>query len=163
MNVVNGSDGIRTHSILRSKRGWSASCLPSLVCGVPYDSLRNGSQKWRRQFRRFAMSQPVPTPATTRFLEPVDAQNRSRTCRRSGLSRTALPLAYLGHNLKMIPDGLEPSLPGCRPGVFAAGRRDRVVASHAWRHAREKVDPAGVAPASPVCKTSIFLLDDEPV
>ena len=27
----------------------------------------------------------------------------------------------------VIPDGLEPSLPGCRPGVFVAGPRDRVV------------------------------------
>ena len=28
---------------------------------------------------------------------------------------------------ELIPDGLEPSLPGCRPGVVAAGPRDRVV------------------------------------
>src|SRR5579863_8592472 len=53
--------------------------------------------------------------------------NRCPTCNRSGLSRTAQPLAYLGCFLQMIPDGLEPSLPGCRPGVFAAGPRDRVV------------------------------------
>ena len=28
--------------------------------------------------------------------------------------------------VRLIPDGLEPSLPGCRPGVVAAGPRDRV-------------------------------------
>jgi hypothetical protein len=26
----------------------------------------------------------------------------------------------------MIPDGLEPSSPGCEPGIFAAGLRDRI-------------------------------------
>ncbi len=30
-----------------------------------------------------------------------------------------------GRAVQMIPDGLEPSLPGCRPGVVAAGPRDR--------------------------------------
>ena len=54
----------------------------------------------------------------------------------------------------MIPDGLGPSLPGCRPGVFAAGPRDRV----AWN-----VDSPGIAPESPVCRTGVFLLDHEPV
>src|SRR5712692_5742300 len=29
---------------------------------------------------------------------------------------------------RVIPDGLEPSLPGCGPGVFAAGPRDQPVA-----------------------------------
>ncbi len=29
---------------------------------------------------------------------------------------------------RVIPDGLEPSLPGCKPGVVAAGPRDRVCA-----------------------------------
>ncbi len=28
----------------------------------------------------------------------------------------------------MIPDGLEPSFPECKPGVVAAGPRDRTVA-----------------------------------
>src|SRR6266849_241805 len=28
---------------------------------------------------------------------------------------------------QVIPDGLEPSLPGCGPGVFAAGPRDQTV------------------------------------
>src|SRR5579862_9336582 len=54
----------------------------------------------------------------------------------------------------MIPDGLEPSLPGCRPGVFAAGPRDRKAL---------KVDPSGIAPESPVCRTGVFLLDHEPM
>jgi hypothetical protein len=30
-----------------------------------------------------------------------------------------------GRAVQMIPDGLEPSLPGCRPGVVATGPRDR--------------------------------------
>ena len=54
----------------------------------------------------------------------------------------------------MIPDGLEPSFSGCRPGVVAAGPRNRFV----W-----EVDSPGVAPGSPVCRTGIFLLDHEPV
>lgn len=64
-------------------------------------------------------------PTEPRVLISACAQSRSRTCTRSGLSRAAQPLAHLGAIFKLIPDGLEPSLPGCRPGVFAAGPRDR--------------------------------------
>ena len=68
-------------------------------------------------------------PVAYRAVLSVCAQNRSRTCTRSGLSRAAQPLAYLGLMIafELIPDGLEPSLPGCRPGVVAAGPRDRGV------------------------------------
>lgn len=87
----------------------------------------------------------------------------------------------------MIPDGLEPSFSGCRPGVVAAGPRDR---SHSvkwplkngdWlrrgltfllRMAQlpvpvplfqhDEVDPPGIAPGSPVCRTGVFLLDHGP-
>src|SRR5437867_4616618 len=76
----------------------------------------------------------------------------------------------------VIPDGLEPSLPGCRPGVVAAGPRDRAVtrgrlelprpqwgrgsqprvsaASTTWSSGRQDISPpgqvadSGVAPES---------------
>jgi hypothetical protein len=40
-------------------------------------------------------------------------------------SRRLTPAARLSH--LVIPDGLEPSFPGCRPGVVAAGPRDYLV------------------------------------
>ena len=46
-------------------------------------------------------------------------------------------------------------MPGCRPGVVAAGPRDFASRNH-------QMDSSGVAPESPVCRTSVFLLDDEP-
>ena len=54
------------------------------------------------------------------------APSRSRTCNRSGLSRAALPVGVSG---LVVPDGLEPPLPGCRPGVVAAGPRDCLFSS----------------------------------
>src|SRR5579872_6443422 len=63
----------------------------------------------------------------------------------------------------MIPDGLEPSLPWCRPGVVAAGPRDRGVLNtrcEKWTH-RESHPPSLIW-KGPVCRTGIFLLDDEP-
>ena len=51
----------------------------------------------------------------------VCAPSRSRTCNRSGLSRAALSVGVSG---QVVPDGIEPPLPGCRPGVVAAGPRD---------------------------------------
>ncbi len=71
----------------------------------------------------------------------------------------------------MVPDGLEPSLPGCKPGVVAAGPRDRIVicdfrlsCSPNRKSSIEnpRVDPSGIAPESPVCRTGVFLLDHEP-
>ena len=56
----------------------------------------------------------------------VSAQGRSRTGNRAGLSRAALPV---GVPRRVVPDGLEPSFPGCRPGVVAAGPRDSVFRS----------------------------------
>ncbi len=55
----------------------------------------------------------------------------------------------------MIPDGLEPSFSGCKPGVVAAGPRDQL-----------KVDSPGLAPPVQIekrltCDASIFLLDHE--
>ena len=38
---------------------------------------------------------------------------------------------------KVVPDGIEPSFPGCEPSVVAVGPRDCVA----------KVDPPGIAPA----------------
>jgi hypothetical protein len=37
------------------------------------------------------------------------------------------------HYLPLIPDGLEPSFSGCRPGVVAAGPRDRFL-QHSCRN-----------------------------
>ncbi len=54
---------------------------------------------------------------------------------------------------EVVPDGIEPSFPGCEPSVVAVGPRDCVA----------KVDPPGIAPGSPACDTGIFLLDDEPM
>ena len=64
-------------------------------------------------------------------------------------------MAYLGVSFqsKAVPDGIEPSFPGCEPSVVAVGPRDCVA----------KVDPPGIAPGSPACDTGIFLLDDEPI
>src|SRR5262249_54343772 len=42
-------------------------------------------------------------------------------CRLKTLSISICNLQFYS----VIPDGLEPSLPGCRPGVVAAGPRDR--------------------------------------
>ena len=39
------------------------------------------------------------------------------------LSQGGLPIAYRA--VSVIPDGLEPSLSGCRPEVVAAGPRDQ--------------------------------------
>ena len=82
----------------------------------------------------------------------------------------------------MIPDGLEPSFPGCRPGVVAAGPRNRK--SRGTRdksresenrfapssgsclstlRSRPSLDSPGVAPGLPVCRTGVLLLDHEPV
>ena len=61
-------------------------------------------------------------------------------------------MAYLGVSSSVIPDGLEPSLSGCRPEVVAAGPRDQI----------GKVDSSGIAPESSVCRTDVFLLDHEP-
>ena len=52
---------------------------------------------------------------------------------------------------RVVPDGLEPPLPGCRPGVVAAGPRDY------------EVDSSGVAPELPTCEAGVFLLDDKPI
>ena len=52
----------------------------------------------------------------------------------------------------VVPDGVEPSFPGCRPGVVAVGPRDRI----------SPVESPGVAPESPACHAGVFLLDHDP-
>ena len=73
---MSSSGGTRTHSILRSKRGWSANCLPSRVvkCHGP-DS--------NRQSRGF------------------------KPCRSANWRTWAT----------VVPEGIEPSLSGCKPEV----------------------------------------------
>ena len=60
-------------------------------------------------------------------------------------------MAYLG---QIVPDGIEPPLPGCRPGVVAAGPRDQ--------NQTAQMDSPRVAPGFPTCEAGVFLLDDEP-
>ena len=54
---------------------------------------------------------------------------------------------------QVVPDGVEPSLPGCGPGVVPL---DHGTVS-------KSVDSPGIAPESLACGASVFLLDHEPV
>ena len=66
-------------------------------------------------------------------------------------SRSAVGVPGPGFDLQMIPDGLEPSLPGCRPGVVAAGPRDRVASNthyEKWTHRESHPDLRFAGPAS---------------
>ena len=83
-------------------------------------------------------------------LPSRSAQSGSRTRKRSGLSRAALPRWRIW--AEVVPDGVEPSFPGCRPGVVAVGPRDRV----------SQVESPGVAPGSPACGAGVVLLDHDP-
>ena len=53
------------------------------------------------------------------------AQSEIRTHNHSILSRVALPAGVSRRGNGMIPDGLEPSFSGCKPGVVATGPRDQ--------------------------------------
>jgi hypothetical protein len=60
----------------------------------------------------------------------------------------------------MIPDGLEPSLPGCRPGVVAAGPRDRVVLNtrcEKWTHRESHPNLRFAGPTSSCWTMSPFV------
>ncbi len=88
---------------------------------------------------------------------PGRTQGRSRTGNRlrpplrgGARARPFFPLAYPGD--QVAPDGVEPSFPGCRPGVVAVGPRGCVA----------KVESPGVAPGSSVCDADVFLLDHDP-
>jgi hypothetical protein len=70
-------------------------------------------------------------------------------------------------NLRVIPDGLEPSLPGCRPGVVAAGPRDyfgseRVpeIGGSRWSPLsfveREQAEAVGLEPTIRPRRTPVF-------
>jgi hypothetical protein len=45
----------------------------------------------------------------------------------------------------VIPDGLEPSSPGCEPGIFAAGLRDQ---TKKWTHRESHPNPRFAGPMS---------------
>ena len=79
------------------------------------------------------------------------AQSGSRTRKHSGLNRAALPRWRTW--AKVVPDGVEPSFPGCGPSVVAVGPRDRVF----------RVESPGVAPGSPACGAGVVLLDHDPM
>jgi hypothetical protein len=64
--------------------------------------------------------------------------------------RRSTSLAYLGTSV--VPDGVEPSFPGCRPGVV--GR---------WTTGPLQVESPGVAPEFPACHAGVFLLDHDPM
>ena len=53
------------------------------------------------------------------------AQSEIRTHNHSILSRVALPIGVSRRGNEVIPDGLEPSFSGCKPGVVATGPRDQ--------------------------------------
>jgi hypothetical protein len=54
-----------------------------------------------------------------------------------------------GLDTELILDGLEPSLPGCKPGVVAAEPRDRRQSnSLKWTHRESHPDPRHARPAS---------------
>ena len=69
-------------------------------------------------------------------------QSRSRTCKRPATyaermcpSRNALPIGVSGHRVaEVVPDGIEPSFPGCEPSVVAVGPRDYVNWTHPELH-----------------------------
>jgi hypothetical protein len=79
------------------------------------------------------------------------AQSGSRTRKLSDLSRAALPSWRIW--AKVVPDGVEPSFPGCGPGVVAVGPRDHVF----------QVEAPGIAPGSPACGAGVVLLDHAPM
>ena len=66
------------------------------------------------------------------------------------LSQGGRPVAY---RAKVVPDGVEPSFPGCGPRVVAVGPRDRV----------SQVESPGVAPGFPACDAGVILLDHDPM
>ena len=70
-----------------------------------------------------ARRRPVGPAARGRLsVEGSALRARKRDANRNLLALNA-PLSTL--NLPMIPDGVEPPFPGCRPGVVATGPRDR--------------------------------------
>ena len=114
----------------------------------------------RTMFVSFAVAQVGVEPTASLVLSqgglPVAyraacAQSGSRTRKRSGLSRAALPSWRTW--AKVVPDGVEPSFPGCGPSVVAVGPRDRVF----------QVESPGVAPGSPACDAGVVLLDHDPM
>ena len=58
-------------------------------------------------------------PTVSGYLPSVDREGVAPSSRVQDRRRPVGPAAQ-----SVIPDGLEPSLPGCRPGVVAAGPRD---------------------------------------
>ena len=58
-------------------------------------------------------------------------------------NRTSSFIPYPSYFLPVVPDGVEPSFPGCRLGVVAVGPRDRYEWSH--RDSHPDFHPAEVA------------------
>ena len=112
ITVPSGSGGIRTRSMSRSKRDWSAK-LPTeprrRTEFIPFVAIK------RNEFRS-----TIP-----------DAQRGSRTHRRAGLSRAALPVGVAGRNSHYCRSptakpqaeavGLEPTSGFKPPPVFKTG------------------------------------------
>ena len=85
-------------------------------------------------------------PVAYRAVCLVSTQSRTRTCKRPGLSGTALPIGVSGHRVaEVVPDGIEPSFPGCEPSVVAVGPRDYV---RKWTHPELHRDLWHATPAS---------------
>ena len=50
-------------------------------------------------------------PIAYRAMRVVSTQSRTRTCKRPGLSRTALPIGVSGHRVaEVVLEGLEPPI-----------------------------------------------------
>ena len=129
-------DGIRTHDLLRDRQASTPGCSTRAY------SFSSGSGGGRTH------SIPGSKPRWSAGCLPSrSAQSGSRTRKHSGLGRAALPCWRIW--AKVVPDGIEPSFPGCRPSVVAVGPRDRV----------SQVESPGVAPGTDAQRWSLQLAE----
>ena len=137
--VTSALDGIWTRDLLRDRQANTPGCS-TRAC-----SCSSGSGGTRTH------SIPGSKPRWSAGCLPShSAQSGSRTRKRSGLGRAALPRWRIW--ARVVPDGVEPSFPGCGPSVVAVGPRDHVF----------QVESPGVAPGSPACDAGVVLLDHAP-
>ena len=137
--VTSALDGIWTRDLLRDRQANTPGCS-TRAC-----SCSSGSGGTRTH------SIPGSKPRWSAGCLPShSAQSGSRTRKRSGLGRAALPRWRIW--ARVVPDGVEPSFPGCGPSVVAVGPRDHVF----------QVESPGVAPGTPACGAGVVLLDHDP-
>jgi hypothetical protein len=134
-SISSGPHGSRTHHtdlarVSRPRRHagpFIAEVRPGVEPGlrpyhgrVPPKTLTDRSHRGRNRTGNLLVVTQTSWPLDYAMISD---RGGSRTCKRSGLSRAALPLAYLGV-IAVVPDGVEPSFPGCEPSVVAVGPRD---------------------------------------